>query len=422
MDKKSLDQVSQNMRDIFSRACESSQNANLDYAIELLCDLVTNTPGLMPARELLREYEIKKSKNAGVAAKIKAYFTGLFFGGKYRRMVRENPLEAMKKCEEVLAEYLFNVPVLELLADAAEEADAAFIAIETRVLIHDLQPGNEENLQKLHILRSRENEENRGAEEEDDDAEDEDDENSEIAELMGQTFESREELNYAIAQLEDELRKNDSFEIRRQLGDFYTQAGNYGKAIEYFESVVGEDDEFDPAIDKYLEKAVLARYGEQIAAAPPEDVPRLEKEKLEYQLACAVNRVDLYPDDNQLHYDLGVLYFQARRYEEAIEELEQGRRIPKRRGMANIYLGRCLMAKGEYALAIEPLRDAVREMSRMNTDKMAAMYYLASAYEKLDMDDEALELYKEIYKVEISFMDVASRIDSFYMKEKEQGS
>lgn len=420
MDKKSLDQVSHNMRDIFSRACESSQNANLDYAIELLCDLVTNTPGLIPARELLREYEIKKSRNAGMATKIKAYFSGLLFAGKYRRLIQETPLEVMRKCEEILAEYLFNIPVLEILADAAVEADAPFIAIETRVLIHDLQPDNEENLQKLHALRSGENEETRDAEEEDDD---EDDESSEIAELMGQKFDSDEELASAIAQLEEELKKNDSFEIRRQLGDFYAQAGNYDKAIEYFESVVGEDDEFDPAIDKYLEKAMLARYNERIAAAAsPEDAAALEKEKLDYQLARAINRVDLYPDDNQLHYDLGVLYFQARQYEEAIEELELGRRNPKRRNMANVYLGRCLMSKGEYALAIEPLRDAIREMGRMNTDKMAAMYYLANAYEKLDLDDEALEIYKEIYKIDISFMDVASRIDSFYMKEKEQGS
>jgi tetratricopeptide (TPR) repeat protein len=409
------------MRDIFSRACESSQNANLDYVIELLCDLVTNTPGLIPARELLREYETKKSKSAGMITKVKAYFTGIFFSGKSRRMIAENPLEVMKQCEEVLAEYLFNIPVLEVLADAAVEADAPFIAIETRVLIHDLQPDNEENLQKLHTLRSQEHEESSNADA--DDADDEDDESTEIAELMGQTFESREELDYAITQLEDELKKNDSsFEIRRQLGDFYAQAGNYDKAIEYFESVVGEDDEFDPAIDKYLEKAMLARYAEQIAAASPEDAAKLERERLEYLLARAINRVDLYPDDNQLHYDLGALYFQARQYDEAIEELERGRRNPKRRNMANVYLGRSLMAKGEYALAIEPLREAIRDMGRMNTEKMTAMYYLANAYEKLDMDDDALEIYKEIYKVEISFMDVASRIDSFYMKEKEQGS
>ncbi len=421
MDKKSLDQVSHNMRDIFSRACESSQNANLDYAIELLCDLVTNMPGLIPARELLREYETKKSRNAGLATKVKAYFTGLFFPGKYRRLISETPLEVMRKCEEVLAEYLFNMPVLEVLADAAVEADAPFIAIETRVLIHDLLPDNEENLQKLHALRSGENEETRDAEDAEDD--DEDDESSEIAELMGQKLDSHEELNAAIAQLEEELKKNDSFEIRRQLGDFYAQAGNYDKAIEYFESVVGEDDEFDPAIDKYLEKAMLARYNARItAAASPEDAAVLEKEKFDYQLARAINRVDLYPDDNQLHYDLGVLYFQSRQYDEAIEELELGRHNPKRRNMANVYLGRCLMAKGEYALAVEPLRDAIREMGRMNSEKMTAMYYLANTYEKLDLDDEALEIYKEIYKIEISFMDVASRIDSFYMKEKEQGS
>ncbi len=418
MDKMSLDQVSHNMRDIFSRACESSQNANLDYAIELLCDLVTNTPGLMPARELLREYEAKKSRNAGFGAKIKAYFVGLSFPSKYRKMIDDEPLDVMKACEEVLTEYLFNIPVLEVLADAAVAADGDFIAVETRTLIHDLQPENEENLQKLHALRQGETEE---PEPEAEDAEDEDE--NDISELMGKKLDSKEELFDVIGQLEEELKKDkESFEIRRQLGDYYAQAGDYAKAIEYFESVVGEDDEFDPAIDKYLEKAMIARYDEQIAAATPEEAAKLAREKFEYRLARAINRVDLYPDDNQLHYDLGVLYFQDKQYDEAIEELELGRRNPKRHDSSNVYLGRCLMAKGEYELAIEPLRDAVREMGRMDEDKMEAMYYLANAYEKLDMDEEALEIYKEIYKVEISFMDVASRIDDFYMKEKEQGS
>jgi tetratricopeptide (TPR) repeat protein len=53
-------------------------------------------------------------------------------------------------------------------------------------------------------------------------------------------------------------------------------------------------------------------------------------------------------------------------------------------------------------------------MARVDQEKMDAMYCLAEVYEELGMDDEALETYKEIYRSDISFKDVASRIEELY--------
>lgn len=403
---KDLKQVSQNMRDIFERAKESCQNDNPDYAIELLCDLVSNSPGLLPARELLREYEIKKSEQAGIWSKFKAFFTGRFFASKCRGLIAENPLDAMRCCEEHLTSYLFNRPVLEVLVDAAIVADAKFIAQETLEIICSRFPSDEVFRERLEELRN-------ATEEVVEIPHEIDISETESADLIGRHLSGKEDLEQAIALLESELSENNSFEIRRQLGDYYCQLGQYDKAVEYFQSLMEEGNDFDPAIDKYLEKAMLARWDEKIVAESGNTV-EIEKEKFSYRLERAENRVELYPNDSCLHYELGELYFQDNNFDDALEEFEHSRDNPTLRVKSNLYIGRCLVEKHNFSAAIEPWAEAIREMTRMDQEKMEAMYYLGEVYEKLGMNSNALEIYKEIYCSDISFMDVASRIEDLY--------
>ncbi|MDD4181371.1 MAG: tetratricopeptide repeat protein [Victivallaceae bacterium] len=403
MDIKDLKQVSQNMRDVFERAKKSSQNDNPDYAIELLCDLVSNAPGLLPARELLREYEVKKSKTASPWDKIKALVSGKFSARKCRALIAENPLDAMRCCEEHLTSYLFNRPLLEVLVDAALAADANFIAQETLEVICSRFPDDDVSRARLLELNNKTEvsaaiPQNIKISE------------TEPADLIGRHLLSKEDLEQAIVQLESELAENDSFEIRRQLGDYCCQLGLYDKAVDYFQSLMEEGDDFDPAIDKYLEKAMLARWNEEIVANPGLTAD-IEQKKFEYRLERAKNRVELYPNDSRLHYELGELYFQDDSFDVALEEFEHAKENPVLRIKSNLYIGRCFVEKYNFSAAIEPFAEAINEMTRMEQEKMEAMYYLGKVYEELGMDSKALEMYKEIYRSDISFMDVASRIE-----------
>ncbi|MDD3116175.1 MAG: tetratricopeptide repeat protein [Victivallaceae bacterium] len=406
MEIKDLEQISQNMREVFERAQESSKNDNPDYAIELLCDLVANSPGLLPARILLREYETKKSEKARFWCRFKAYWVGLFLARKYRKMISEDPLEVMRCCEEHLTYYLFNRRILEVLADAAIAADALFIAIETIEIICARFPNEGAYRKKLQELR-RISETADAIEKKSvsDEIEDIGLDNSELSDA--------DDLRQAISRLESELAENDSFEIRRQLGDYYCQLGAYDKAVEYFQELMKEGEDFDPAIDKYLEKAMLARWNEKIASEP-EHAAAIEREMFLYQLERAENRVELYPNDSGLHFELGELYFKDGNFDSALDEFEQSKNNPALRTESNLYIGRCFIEKHNFPSAVEPLVEAIKEMARIDQEKMDAMYCLAEVYEELGMDDEALETYKEIYRSDISFKDVASRIEELY--------
>lgn len=458
MDKKNLQDVHTSMREMFQRAVESGRRNNFDYAIELLKDLVKKSPGLIPAREKLRDFErIKSDKIGGISGKFINLMSS-FKAASIKAVISQKPLEAMAMCEEVLAKNLYNPLVLNLLADASLKAGAPFIGVEALSILRELKPQNETNLRKLADFHRKcgdamsalkivqeiaaKHPKDLGVQAEmrsavalasmqqgdwqkEGKTQDKvkDKEGGMVAELLDGTIHDIDQMKVVISKLEKDLEKEESFDARKKLGELYHACGRYDDAIEQYTRVAEGIGAMDPAVDKSIEKSATAKIDaeiETLSAAPANSakVEELKKNKLNYQLECAIKRVNAYPNDNQLRYDLALFYFNYNFIDNAIEQFQYARKNLQRKVACMVYLGRCFLIKEHYDMAIEQFTTALAEMLVMDKAKKEALYYLAKTYEATANPEKALENYKEIYQADVNYLDVGQKVQDYYNSKK----
>jgi tetratricopeptide (TPR) repeat protein len=99
---------------------------------------------------------------------------------------------------------------------------------------------------------------------------------------------------------------------------------------------------------------------------------------------------------------------------EAIQQFQMAQRNPKNRIRALYYLGLCFKAKKQYDLATDQLNTASAELLIMDKTKKDVLYELGQVSELMGNTEKAVEFYKEIYQADISFRDVAQKIEAFY--------
>ena len=98
----------------------------------------------------------------------------------------------------------------------------------------------------------------------------------------------------------------------------------------------------------------------------------------------------------------------------AIKELQLAQRSPKARIDALILLGEAYQKKGFLDLAVEQLLIVKDEVPGMTDQKKAILYQLGLTYEQQGKMDFAIGEFKLLYGVDISYRDVADKIDAFY--------
>ena len=461
MEKKTLQTVSAIVREAYAKANKAGSR-NLEVSIELMKGVVKMEPALVKARERLRELELKKCANQGAFTRFLAQLGSLPATMLIRSAINSDPKVAMGKCEDRLAKCLDNPAVLRLLAEAADEAGAPFIAVEALTLLNDFHPGNEKNMYLLIRALQRNNQardalklfqeiarrhpNNIGVqsqlraamalasmeqgrwEEEGTTQERAVAAKDTIAEQIGEgTIHDADQAQTMIDKYLKDLEEKDSIDVRRRLAEAYFVAGKYDESIAELEKVAATLGALDPLLDKNIEKAVLAKYdalleelrkNPQAYEQPEQQAAELMAQRAAYRLERAEVRVKAYPNDTQLRYDLALLKFEADDVDGAIEQFQQARKSPKLRLEAIGYLGRCFAAKKQYDMAIEQLETALKEMVRMDKEKMETLYFLARTLEDSGNPERAMEYYKELYQAQSNFRDVAERIEHFYQQKK----
>jgi tetratricopeptide (TPR) repeat protein len=208
--------------------------------------------------------------------------------------------------------------------------------------------------------------------------------------------------------------------LMRSLAELYTQKKRFAEALKYYEQLKASDTGNDPTLDKAISDTKVKQLDHQIAQLDPTSdeygakQAELAATKQAMQLEECRRRVEKYPTDLAIRFEMGVLYFQAGKVSEAIQELQKAQSNPHKRISAMGYLAQCFAKRKMYDLAARTLQNALKEKLVLDDEKKDLIYNLGTVLEAMEKKEEAIEQFKQIYEADIGYRDVAAKVDAYY--------
>jgi tetratricopeptide (TPR) repeat protein len=176
----------------------------------------------------------------------------------------------------------------------------------------------------------------------------------------------------------------------------------------------------DPSLERSIADTVAHRFDHQLEQLDPSapdyagQSATIQAEKLNFQVTDCQKRVEKYPTDMALRFEMGQLYFQAGKINEAIQEFQKAQGNPHKRIAAMNCLAQCYAKKKMFDIAARQLQNAIKEKIVFDDEKKDLTYNLGCVLESMGKKEEAIEQFKLIYEMDISYKDVAAKVDAYY--------
>ena len=149
------------------------------------------------------------------------------------------------------------------------------------------------------------------------------------------------------------------------------------------------------------------------------------KRRLAFELQEFGERVEHYPTDLKLKFELGKRQFQSGEFDEAIGSFQQSKAEPKSRAYSHLYLGKCYLHKGWHDEALDTLGQGIDQHpadddtlgKELRYDKMVIHIDLAAAEAgdpagKLEHAKTAQQLASHLLQTDIGYRDIRDRMDA----------
>ena len=462
MAEKSLNEISRDLRMLFQKGNDALARENYDYAIDLFMQVLEKEPSFYDGRKALRNAQFKKAGHSrGFFKKVLSSAGSSPMVAKGQMALRKNPTEAILIAEQILNHDPQSSGGHKLFVEAATNLEmprAAAMSLE--ILVNnspkdktlaiqfantlgeigeaaraerflsefvDKSAYDNEILQTLKDISAKKTLGEKGYQS--------------VATGQGSYRDILKDKKEAVS-LEQEKRveksedtadrlirekearlksEPENLKILRDLAELYTQKKQLDKALEYYEmakkTTAGSS---DPTLDRAVAEARVRQFDQQLEKLDPaapdhaEQTARIRAEKLAYQVAECQKRVEKFPTDLAIRFEMGVLYFQAGKVGEAIAELQKAKGNPHKRIAAMNYLGQCFAKRKMFDLAARQFQDAIKESPLFDEEKKDLIYQLGTVLETMGKKAEAIEEFKKIYEVDSSFRDVSAKMDAFY--------
>jgi tetratricopeptide (TPR) repeat protein len=147
--------------------------------------------------------------------------------------------------------------------------------------------------------------------------------------------------------------------------------------------------------------------------APKQRAAELAMELTKRKLEVYAVRVERYPQDMRLKYELGCLYMNVQKWPLAIPLLQQARSDPRMKGEAQFKLGLCFYSDNKPQLAIRQFESAMVEVTfEEKPDIYKELYYAAGKlYEIMKNPKAAEEAYQKILEVDYNYRNTVNRLN-----------
>jgi tetratricopeptide (TPR) repeat protein len=461
MPEETRDPNAQMAQQLFNKGFAAFERGNLDIAIDLLLRCVEVSPGFTRARQFLRAAEIQKFKKGAAPS---------FLGGKVSELaslpaiVKATALlktgkaeQALFEAEKILRQNPLNRKAVYLLVEAAEAAGQTEAAILTLKAVAEQQPddndivkhlgdaymksgdfakardcyskvlaGRPTGAEVLKLLKDAEashSVESGGWEETVGEKDGyrklmRDEEQAKKLDITAKAQTAAQDAETMIADMRARIAAEPAnLNHYRALARLFSQQKRFGEAIAVLEQTKTIN-AADPELDRMLTAARVQEFGQRIEAqrarGDAAGAERLEQERNQFVFDDLVARVERYPNDLRLRYELGMQYFQNEYYDDAIQQLQLAQRAPKERADALFHLAKCFRAKGQADMAVMQLETALESLAFMDANRMRVLFELGELAEAAGDMEKAFAYYREVYGADIAYRDVGQKMERMY--------
>ena len=214
---------------------------------------------------------------------------------------------------------------------------------------------------------------------------------------------------------------------RRALARLYVQSKRYYEAIDVLQQAIEASGTMDPELDRMLSQTKTQYYDQQIeilrSQGKADEADQLEQEKNQFVFDDLAQRVERYPNDLHLRFELGKQYFTYGYYDDALSHLQLAQKSPKDRLWALYYLAMCFLYQGQVDMGVMQLETARDALPTMDDLKKKVVYQLGLCAESAGDLEKAYQYYKDVYSSDVGFQDLSERMlaVSQALKQKQQG-
>lgn len=458
MAEMTLDEAPRKAKEHFEKGLQAMERNNVDYAMDMFEVALDLAPNLLRARRFLRAAAIRKQggKASGLGNAMSS-LTGLGSVFAAQAQIKKKPEEAVRTVEKLLRKSPFNMQFINLMVQAANAAGMPEVALmsleiakehypqdvdllralaklyqdnnkmhESRLVYEEvlnLKPGDPKAIKDMKDAAALDTMQRGKWEDQTTDFRGKLKNKGESIQLEKQAkaVASDADLTALIKETQANVKRDpQNINYKRALADYFSKANRYEESLAVLDEAQKQTGGADPQIDRMISSIRIKQYDERIerldAEGNADQANAVRKEKADFVFSDTEDKVRRYPNDLLFKFDLGVLQYERGALNEAIQLMQLAQRNPQRRIRALYYLALCFKQKNQLDIALEQLEKANSELTLMDENKKSILYELGTTSEAMGQPDKALEYFKDIYSVDISYRDVAQRIEKFYKR------
>jgi len=445
--------LAQKAQNFTNRGRQALETGRYELAVDMLMEAVSAAPDVLETRKLLRAAQIanfRKNGKAGFGAKL-GY---MMARQKIMGLVKKGQgAEAMAEAEKLLSQNPLdpdNIEAAVKAAEAAGKADHAAISIEAAYECSNKDPGLLERVATYYTMSKRWDKARDAYRKLSElkpgdqrvvqllkNAEAQATMNSGWTETAGKKggfqnlIANKEQAakldaaNKAVVTgddaeilIQEKLKQIEAepknMNARRALARIYIQGKRYYEAIDVLQQAIEVSGTMDPELDRMLSQTKVQYYDQQIEALRAEgredEAVNMEGEKNQFVFDDLAARVERYPNDLHLRYELGKQYFTYGYYDDALTHLQLAQKSPKDRLWALYYLAMCFLSQGQTDMGVMQLETARDAIPTMDDLKKKVVYQLGLCAEASGDLQKAYQYYKDVYSSDVGFEDLSERM------------
>ena len=445
--------LAQKAQNFTNRGRQALETGRYELAVDMLMEAVSAAPDILETRKLLRAAQIanfKKNGKAGFGAKLgymmaRQKILGLVKKGK--------GVEAMAEAEKLLCQNPLDADNIEAAVKAAEaagKAEHAAISVEAAYECSNKDPSLLERVATYYTMAKRWDKVRDAYQKLSEmkpgdqrvmqllkNAEAQATMNSGWTETVGKKggfqalIANKEQAakldaaNKAVVTgddaellIQEKLKQIEAepknMNARRALARIYIQGKRFYEAIDVLQQAIEVSGTMDPELDRMLSQTKVQYYDQQIEAlranGQEDAAVAMEGEKNQFVFDDLAARVERYPNDLHLRFELGKQYFTYGYYDDALTHLQLAQKSPKDRLWALYYLAMCFLAQDQVDMGVMQLETARDAIPTMDDLKKKVVYQLGLCAEASGDLEKAYQYYKDVYSSDVGFEDLSERM------------